>query len=164
MFSQQVQRITNQQIFWKNIILEQIKINMYIVQSEIQTMKCAYQTHLADWNGYPHLRNKSASNEQAAAMCYTSIPFELLPLFLPLLQIAISNPFFSRNQDHLAHKGKFVNLSYMYIILVCSTSFVVESVQKKVHSHYRVHVLNVKQINFLSGQKEEPDEFAQSCR
>ena len=89
-------------------------------------MKCAYQTHLADWNGYPHLRNKSASNEQAAAMCYTSIPFELLPLFpTPLLLIiAISNPFFSRNQDHLAHKGKFVNLSYMYIIL-CSTSFVV---------------------------------------
>ena len=101
------------------------KESICILCIEIQTMKCAYQTHLADWNGYPHLRNKSASNEQAAAMCYTSIPFELLPLFLPLLlQIAISNPFFSRNQDHLAHKGKFVNLSYMYIIL-CSTSFVV---------------------------------------
>ena len=23
-------------------------------------MKCAYQTHLADWNGYPHLWKKSA--------------------------------------------------------------------------------------------------------
>ena len=50
---------------------------------------------------------------------YTSIPFELLPLFpTPLLLIiAISNPFFSRNQDHLAHKGKFVNLSYTYNVL-----------------------------------------------
>ena len=91
-------------------------------------MKCAYQTHLADWNGYPHLRNNSASNEQAAAMCYTSIPFELLPLFptTPLLLIiAISNPFFSRNQDHLAHKGKFVNLSYMYNVVYVVSMYII---------------------------------------
>ena len=59
---------------------------------------------------------------------YTSIPFELLPLFptTPLLLIiAISNPFFSRNQDHLAHKGKFVNLSYMYNVVYVVSMYII---------------------------------------
>ena len=59
---------------------------------------------------------------------HTSIPFELLPLFptTPLLLIiAISNPFFSRNQDHLAHKGKFVNLSYMYNVVYVVSMYII---------------------------------------
>ena len=125
MFLQQVQRDSNQQTFWKNFI-KQIEINMYIVH----TLRFRVDHEMCLSNSLSRLERISTFVEEVSS--YTSIPFELLPLFptTPLLLIiAISNPFFSRNQDHLAHKGKFVNLSYMYNVVQVVSMYIILQLQ-----------------------------------